>query len=93
MISAAMDLKHISHAPRAVAHIVAHQVCYSSRVTVVVLRLHLAHHVRPHVGGLGVNTAAELHKESNKTDSEPIPDGKEVSGEVGEEERNVRRNR
>ena len=52
-----------------IAHIVAHIVCNGCRVAGIVLRntgLHFAHQISAHVRSLGINTAADTGKQSDR---------------------------
>mmetsp|Transcript_79331 Transcript_79331/g.256915 ORF Transcript_79331/g.256915 Transcript_79331/m.256915 type:complete len:229 (+) Transcript_79331:1740-2426(+) len=67
--------KEVRSAAGAVADVVAHEVGDDCRVPRVVLRdvgLHLAHHVRTNVGGLGVDAASELRKERDQRGAEAV---------------------
>ena len=69
MFSAAVDFEQVGAAAGAVAHVVADEVRDHARVARVVLgdaRLNLADEIRSDVGGLGVDTAAQLCEESNE---------------------------
>ena len=72
--------EEVRAAAGAVAHVVADEVGDDGRVARVVLRdalLDLAHEVRADVGGLGVDTAAELGEEGHEGGPEAEADDEE----------------
>ena len=73
MFSAAVDFEQVGTAARAVAHVVAHQVGDHGGVARVVFGdagLDLTHQVGAHVGGLGVDTAAQLGEQGHERSAE-----------------------
>ena len=79
MFSAAVDSNRSAPRP-AQRDVVADEVRDHARVARVVLgdaRLDLADEVRPEVGGLGVDTAAELREQRDERGPEPEPDDHE----------------
>ncbi len=70
-------LEDVRSATRAVADVVTDQVRDHGRIPWIVLRnarLDLAHQIRAHIRGLGVDSSAKLRKQCYQRRSEPEPD-------------------
>ncbi len=84
--------EHVGRHAGAVADVIADVVRDGRRVARVVFRdglFHLADEVRPHVGRLGVNAAANAHEECEQRTAEAVADEDFVS-EFAEHEQNDR---